>query len=176
MLAKIIVDASVLVSAYAVDGEVRRYWRSLLAGQPSCAWSTHENTSADPAKRQRSASPGCYLGAEYKIVISPEIFIEVESRLRNSEFALSPEEIKSALKEIAGRCDIVRPSPPSDPRFEATGFANLAALARHCFVDGVAPTYLLTGDDRLSRETQIEGCKILRFEEFCSSLRQLQPT
>lgn len=142
MSAKIIVDSAVLVSAYAIDGEIRRYWRALLA--------------------------------DYTIVISPEIFIEVESRLRNGEFGLSSEEIKSALQEIVKQCQIVRPSPAADAPSEPIDASNFATLARHRFPDGVSPTYLITADDRLTRETAIDGCKILRIEDFCSSLRQLQ--
>lgn len=144
MPAKVIVDANILVSAYGVDGEVRRHWRDSLG--------------------------------EYKIVISPEIFIEVEARLRNGEFSLSPDEIKSALREIAERCDFVRPSPPVDPRFEDSGAANIAALARHRFADGISPAFVLTGEDRLCAEGEIEGCKIVGIEQFSIALRQLQAT
>jgi predicted nucleic acid-binding protein len=112
---------------------------------------------------------------EYKIVISPEIFIEVESRLRNGEFNLSGEQIKSALKEIVERCEIVRPSPAADPKFEESG-AYLAALAKHRFADGVFPTHLLTSDDRLLRAGEINASKVVPIENFCNSLRQLQPT
>lgn len=138
MRPRIIVDANVLVSAYGVDGEVRRLWRDSLR--------------------------------DYRIVISPEIFIEVEARLRNGEFTLSASEIKSALKDIAGRCDFVRPNAQS-----SSGFAALN-VARHEFPDGVPPVFLLTTDDRLSGEAEIEGCRILRIEDFCNSLRQLQAT
>jgi predicted nucleic acid-binding protein len=113
---------------------------------------------------------------EYQIVISPEIFIEVESRLRNGEFSLSDSQIKSALKEIVERCEIVRPSPAADPRFEESGGAHLVALAKHRFTDGVSPTHLLTADDRLLSEGEIDACKVVRIENFCNSLRQLQPT
>jgi predicted nucleic acid-binding protein len=142
MPSRIIVDAGVLVSAYGVDGEIRKLWRELLR--------------------------------EYKIVISPEIFIEVESRLRNGEFNLSGDQIKSALKEIVERCEIVRPSPAADPRFEESGAAHLAALTKHRFADGASPSHLLTSDDSLLREGEIDASKVVSIEMFCNSLRQLQ--
>lgn len=141
---KIIVDADVLVSAYGMDGEIRKHWRDL--------------------------------SGEYKILISPEIFIEVESRLRNGEFGLSSSQIKSALKEIVERCEIIRPSPSTDPYFDDAASAHLAALAKHRFADGVSPKFLVTGNDRLCREIEIESCKIVRIEDFCNSLQQLQRT
>lgn len=112
-----------------------------------------------------------HLLSEYKIVISPEIFIETEARLRRTEFFLTPEEIRSALKEIAQRCEFVRPSPPLDAQLEDTA----AALARHKFPDGAAPKLLITANERLLRETEIDGCKIVRIEDFTNALRQLQP-
>ena len=105
----------------------------------------------------------------YKIAVSPEILIEVEARLRNGEFNLSSGEIRAILKDIIDRCDVVRPSPPRDPKFENSKDAHIAALARHQFADGVSATFLLTGDDALCREGRIGKCRILGIGEFCNS-------
>ncbi len=109
---------------------------------------------------------------DYKIVISPEIFIEVESRLRNGEFTLSAADIKSALKDIAARCEVVRPNPQPET---TTSLAALH-LARHEFSDGRSPAFLLTTVDHLAALAELEGCKIVSIEEFCNSLRQLHAT
>lgn len=131
----VVVDSNILISAYGLDGDIRRYWRESLQG--------------------------C------RLVVSPEILIEVESRLRNSEFNLASKEIKAALAEILGRCQVVRPDPVRDPNFKNFREAHLAALARHKLPSGTAPQFLLTAEEALLREGKIGNCEILGIEAFC---------
>ncbi len=131
----VVIDANVLISAYGLDGEVRRYWRESLR--------------------------------DCQLLVSPEILIEVESRLRNSEFNLAGEEIKAALLEILKRCQVVRPNPVRDPNFKNPRDSHLAALARHKLANGAAPQFLLTDGESLLREGKIGNCEILRIETFC---------
>lgn len=141
MFSKIIVDANILISAYGIDGEVRKYWRDSLG--------------------------------VYKIVVSPEVVIEVESRLRNGEFSMSSDEIKTILKDIIERCEIVRPAPARD-KFQNFKDAHLAALAMHRYADGVPPGFLLTSDEALRREGSIGACKVVDIAEFCNSTDHLR--
>jgi len=103
-----------------------------------------------------------------KVVISPEILIEVESRLRNSAFNLSGQEIKAILLDILHRCELVRPNPARDPSFKNAKDSHLAALAQYKLPNGASPEFLLTGDEALLQERKIGTCEILRIGEFCN--------
>lgn len=116
----------------------------------------------------RESLQGCQL------VVSPEILIEVESRLRNSEFNLAGKEIKAALAEILARCQVVRPEPVRDPNFKDARESHLAALARHKLPNGFAPQFLLTSEEALLREGKIGNCEILAIESFCGESKQNQ--
>jgi predicted nucleic acid-binding protein len=105
----------------------------------------------------------------YKIIVSPEILIEVEARLRNGEFNLPDESIKGVLLDILSRCEVVRPNPAHDPKFPDAKDAHLSALARHAHPDGVFAEWLLTGDEALRRCVKIGNCKITGIGEFCNS-------
>ena len=110
----------------------------------------------------------------YKIVVSPEILIEVEARLRNGEFSMSNDEIRAVLSDILSRCEIVRPNPARDPKFPNTKDAHLAALAKCEHPDGVHPQWLLTGDNALKDLVTIGSCKVVGIGEFCNSHQFLQ--
>ena len=107
-----------------------------------------------------------------KVVVSPEILIEVESRLRNSEFNLAATEIKTILLDILQRCELVRPNPARDPGFKNSKDSHLAALAQHKLPSGASPEFLLTGDEALRRERKIGDCEILGIGEFCNSAKK----
>ena len=105
----------------------------------------------------------------YKIIVSPEILIEVEARLRNGEFNMPSAAIKAMLLDVLDRCEIVRPNPLRDPKFSNTKDAHLAALALHRYPDDVGPRWLLTGDDALGKCSTIGTCKVIGIGEFCNS-------
>lgn len=105
-----------------------------------------------------------------RIIVSPEIFIEVEARLRNGEYNLPDEAITTALSDILSRCEIVRPNPSLDPKFADTGGAHLAALAKYRYPDGTRPRWLLTDDEALLRIASIGPCKIASIGAFCKSV------
>jgi len=134
---KLVIDANILISAYAFDGEVRRYWRNSLGA--------------------------------HKLIVSPEILIEVENRLRHGEFDLTQDQIRSIVADIVGRCEIVRPVPARDDRFADPTDAHLAALASYRNLDGVAPQVLLTGDARLLALGTLRGCRVMQIGVFCNS-------
>src|ERR1700690_930250 len=67
----------------------------------------------------------------HRIVISPEILIEDEARLRDGNFNKLSSEIRAILKNLVSRCEVVRPPPPQDPSFKNQKDAHLAALAKH---------------------------------------------
>jgi predicted nucleic acid-binding protein len=104
-----------------------------------------------------------------KMVVSPEILIEVESGLRNSEFNLGNAEIKKILADILERCEVVRPNPVRDPGFKNAKDSHLAALAQYKFPDGARPEFLLTGDEALRLQGRIGNCEIRGIGEFCNS-------
>jgi predicted nucleic acid-binding protein len=140
---KLIVDANILISAYAFDGEVRRYWLTALG--------------------------------PHRLIVSPEIIIEVEKRLRSGEFHLSDDQIRSILVDILDRCELVRPVPPRDVSFADSTDAHLAALVNHDYPDGVGPHVLLTGDARLLRLSCVGSCKVMEIGAFChAAVRELK--
>jgi predicted nucleic acid-binding protein len=102
-------------------------------------------------------------------VVSPEILIEVELRLRDKEFNLATTEIKAILLDIIERCEIVRPNPPRDAKFENLKDSHLAAIAQNQLNDLAKPVVLLTGDDALLRQGNIGDCRIFEIGEFCNS-------
>jgi len=108
-----------------------------------------------------------------EIVVSPEILIEVESRLRNSEFNLETTEIKKILLDILDRCKLVRPNPARDPKFKNSKDSHLAALVQFKLPGGATPDFLLTGDAVLLQEGKIGNCEVLRIGEFCNSGKHL---
>ena len=108
-----------------------------------------------------------------RLVVSPEILIEVESRLRNSQFNLAGTEIKAILLDILQRCELVRPNPARDPGFKNSKDSHLAALAQFKLPGKASPEFLLTGDEALRQERKIGNCEILGIGEFCNSGRHV---
>lgn len=112
----------------------------------------------------------------YKIAISPEVLIDVEAKLRNGEVTVPPSGIRAILGAILERCDIVRPAPLRDSKFENCKEGYLAALARHRFADGVPASFLLTADGVLCGETKIGNCRVLGIAEFCRQFAGIAAT
>jgi hypothetical protein len=110
-----------------------------------------------------------YLGG-YKVAISPEVLIDVEAKLRNGEVTVPTSGIRAILVEILERCDIVRPAPLRDSKFDSCKEGYLAALARHRFADGVPAAVLLTAEGNCCGEVKIANCRVLSIGEFCKQL------
>lgn len=118
---------------------------------------------ADIARAWRESFGDC------KVIISPEIFIEVEARFRNGESGLSEEEIRAALSDILSRCEVVRPPAPADSKLADARTAQLGALARHQYPDKVRPRWLVTNDETLLRLAAFGACKIASLADFCKA-------
>jgi putative PIN family toxin of toxin-antitoxin system len=99
--------------------------------------------------------------APHRLVISPEIFAEVERNLRQVEFHLSANEIRACLKDILDRCDLVRPKEKYEGKMPDEKDRHLASLAIEVHADKI-----ITGDAALRAGSPIAGIPILKLNEF----------
>jgi len=99
----------------------------------------------------------------HQLVISPEIFAEVERTLRKTEFHLGPNEIKEHLKDILKRCTLVRPTARFNGNMPDEKDRHLANLALEVHADRI-----LTGETALKRSMTIAGARVMGFAEFVS--------
>jgi len=97
----------------------------------------------------------------HQLVISPEIFAEVERNLRQAQFHLSHDQIQVCLRDILERCDLIR------PRAKYTGTIS-DEKDRHLINVGleVHADIIITGESSLLREKEIAGIRISRFHDF----------
>jgi putative PIN family toxin of toxin-antitoxin system len=97
----------------------------------------------------------------HKLIISPEIFGEVERTLRQTEFELTSEEIKKHLKDILKRCTVVRPRTQFDECIADENDRHLANLALEIKADKI-----LTGESALKESATIAGTPVMSFAQF----------
>ncbi|HTS17262.1 MAG TPA: PIN domain-containing protein [Verrucomicrobiae bacterium] len=97
----------------------------------------------------------------HRLVISPEIFAEVERNLRQAEFHLQAEEIRACLKDILDRCVVVRPKERYEGKMPDEKDRHVVSLAREVHADRI-----ITGDAGLRAVSPIEGIHILKLNEF----------
>ena len=100
----------------------------------------------------------------HQLFISPEILAEVERTLRQVEFHLAPNEIKARLKDILGRCVLVRPKAKFNGPVADEKDRHLANLALEVRADRV-----ITGEASLREARELAGIPVLRIAEFCSA-------
>ena len=89
-------------------------------------------SSAGRTQEKWKAGLGCH-----ELVISPEIFTEVERTLRQAEFHLASEEIKERLKDILKRCTLVRPKTRFNGNIADEKDRHLANLALEVGADRI---------------------------------------
>jgi|SRR5437667_48574 len=113
-------------------------------------------SSAGRTQEKWRAGLGCH-----ELVISPEIFAEVERTLRQTEFHLAPSEIKDYLKDILKRCTLVRPKTRFNGNIADEKDRHLANLALEVGADRI-----LTGETALKSSMTIAGTRVMSFGEF----------
>jgi len=106
--------------------------------------------------------------ASHQLMISPEIFAEVERTLRQAEFHLAPNEIKERLKDILERCVLVRPKTRFNGEIADEKDRHLANLALE-----VGAERILTGEAALKKSATIAGTAVMSFAEFVSQESRL---
>ena len=99
----------------------------------------------------------------HQLMISPEIFAEVERTLRQTEFHLDADEIKQRLKDILERCVLVRPKATFDGTIADEKDRHLGNLALEVGADKI-----LTGETALKKGASIAGTPMVSFAEFVS--------
>ncbi len=99
--------------------------------------------------------------APHRLMISPEIFAEVERTLRQAEFQLSPDEIKVGLKDILAHCVVVRPQARYTGKIPDEKDRHLANLALEVKADKI-----ITGESTLPKTSPIAGIPVVKFNEF----------
>jgi len=133
---KLVIDANIIVAAYATDGIIRKQW---LFGFD-----------------------------EHEIVISPEIFIEIERSLRQKLFDLNVLEIAGILHDILDRCTLIRTTE------EYHG--DIADESDRALVD-VAITsqadHIITGEHALPGMKSIAGVSVVSLAAFMESVGSL---
>lgn len=108
----------------------------------------------------------------HRLLISPEIFSEVEKGLRQVAFELQPAEITLMLKDILKRCEMVRLKTTYQGEVADEHDRHLVSLAREAGAD-----ILLTEDCALQkmetvvRPLRVEGILILSLTQFLTSLQ-----
>ena len=93
---KLVIDANILVSAYAHRGTIHDEWKAGIG--------------------------------PHELIISPEIFREVERNLRQTEFHLSDDDVRTCLLDILERCLLERFHAPFDGAITDENDRHLAAL------------------------------------------------
>jgi putative PIN family toxin of toxin-antitoxin system len=101
----------------------------------------------------------------HQLVISPEIFVEVERTLRQAEFHLSPDQIKHCLKDILARCVLVRPKTRFDGEVPDEKDRHLANLALEVKADRI-----ITGETALRTGSPIAGIRVVKLAEFAEEI------
>ncbi|MBI3359389.1 MAG: PIN domain-containing protein [Nitrospirae bacterium] len=104
--------------------------------------------------------------APHRLLISPEIFLEVERGLRQTQFDLSPAEITVMLKDILKRCEVVRPKTPYQGEMADENDRHLVSLAREVGADA-----LITGNRARKNLETAAGIPILSLAQFLTSLQ-----
>ncbi len=97
----------------------------------------------------------------HQLVISPEIFAEVERTLRQAEFHLSPEMIRVCLKDILKRCELVRPKTKYGGSMPDEKDRHLVSLGLEVHADRI-----ITGETCLCKETEVAGIPVAKFYDF----------
>lgn len=97
----------------------------------------------------------------HQLMISPEIFTEVERTLRQAEFHLAPSEITARLKDILERCVLVRSKTRFNGEIADEKDRHLANLALEISADRI-----LTGESALKKSKTIAGTSVMSFAEF----------
>ena len=128
---RLVIDANILVSAYAHRGTIHDAWRQGIG--------------------------------PHELIISPEIFQEVERNLRQTEFHLSDEEVRRCLLDILERCQLERPKDVFDGTITDENDRHLGALFLHCSAD-----YVVTGEDGLASSSH-PGIRFISFRDLVST-------
>ncbi len=102
----------------------------------------------------------------HRLLISPEIFFEVERELRQAQFELSPAEITGTLKDILKRCEMIRPKTTYQGEIADEHDRHLVSLVREVGADR-----LLTEDPARKHWEMVEGIIILSLAQFLTALQ-----
>lgn len=101
----------------------------------------------------------------HQLMISPEIFAEVERTLRQVEFHLTADEIKQCLKDMLKRCVVVRPKARFNGEIPDEKDRHLANLALEVKADKI-----ITGETALLTSSPIAGIPVLKLNEFVEEI------
>lgn len=124
---RLVIDANILVSAYAHRGTIHEAWTSGIG--------------------------------PHELIISPEIFQEVERNLRQTDFHLSDEKVRICLLDILDRCRIERPQVEFDGTITDENDRHLAALFFASKAD-----HVVTGEASLNSSTH-PGLSFISFAD-----------
>ena len=98
---------------------------------------------------------------QHTVLISPEVFTELEGVLRSEQFNYSDERIAEILRDVLGRVQLVRVRLKyCDPMCDPSDVC-IAALALQ-----EEPTAVVTGDKPLRAEHAISAIQVLSIREF----------
>lgn len=101
----------------------------------------------------------------HQLMISPEIFAEVERTLRQVEFHLAADQITHCLKDILTRCVLVRPKARFNGEIPDEKDRHLANLALEVKADKI-----ITGETALRTGSPIAGIPVLNLGEFVEEI------
>ena len=100
-----------------------------------------------------------------QLIISPEIFLEVERTLRQVEFHLTADEITQYLKDILKRCSLARPKARYSGEMPDEKDRHLVNLALEVKADKI-----ITGETALCAGSPIAGIAVLKLHEFIEEI------
>ena len=96
-----------------------------------------------------------------QLIVSPEIFAEVENAFRRSDFSLQNEEVKAILSDILDRCKVVRLKGEYAGELPDERDRHLFTLATENDAD-----IIISGDSSLQNMKQISGLQIMPLRQF----------
>jgi predicted nucleic acid-binding protein len=97
----------------------------------------------------------------YNLILSPEIFTEVEKLLRNKSLGFEPYQIRAILLGILDRCELVRPKNEYKGDLPDAKDRHLVTLAIEAKAD-----YIVSDDPALQARGNIGGITIVSPDAF----------
>lgn len=113
-------------------------------------------SAASPRRDQWAAGLGAH-----RLYVSPEVFAQVERRLRQAEYHLNAGEIRACLQEILQRCQVVRPKVKPPLGVTNLQDRDLARLALEVKADRI-----LTADTGARPRGDLAGVPMMTLSEF----------
>jgi len=108
-----------------------------------------------------------HIVSNWLVLMSPEIFAELEEVLRSRDFDFSNEKVAEILKDVLKHVTCVR----VHERFEGT-LCDLGDIHVAALVVQERPEVLVTGDKPLRGEGKISGVPIMSIREFQEHMKE----